>query len=538
MKEKLLLVSLMASTALMASDYGYREFLFDKNEKFISLDETTTVYANYAPAGDRVNIYCMIQGGNLSKTITTDLGTEELKAFDQKELAPLLAMTKEDRIAKYGKGTEKGELHYNDVFRATTMANRATGKYGIGGEFVCKDQSDKQLFSAYQTTGARMPGAHATIPPEFWIVKHKQEPIIDNVSFSAGLGHKESNMLGRTSHDGNSEVIKKKLNEQYPTYASYFDDWNNGFLDKSRKQKLNDNYRMSRSFNFDVSFWLNNSMGELSEVQYFCESKKGKFTKEGKPFRTFLKEFYNDGGKPDRSTFAGNYACTDTSEAFTLELGQYAATIESSFGLDYALIKKGASDISAKTPTNITQQPQIQQEKMDQARQLLNGMFGGTTASEQRPTRNSLAAKMGINMDDMNLVANAIATKAPFGTHQGANISTAIYNGKDSRGCDLVSIDKSVINMPNSKRTYNYKACNGQIIALGETGLPGVPRNQELDPIIAQVKAQCKAYGAYGTQYNNTLISCKALDLNYCNLEISIMQDNKLIEKRIEKTCK
>lgn len=143
-----------------------------------------------------------------------------------------------------------------------------------------------------------------------------------------------------------------------------------------------------------------------------------------------------------------------------------------------------------------------------------------------------------VNQQDAGLIANAVAMKSPFGSQQGANVVTALYNGKDTQGCDLVSLQKSVANMPDSSRTYNYKSCNGQIVALGETGLPGVPRNKELDPIIAQVKNQCKAYGSYGSEYQGTIVSCRSLDVNHCNLEINIMQNGMLIDKRVENTCK
>lgn len=284
-------------------------------------------------------------------------------------------------------------------------------------------------------------------------------------------------------------------------------------------------------------------MPNLAEINYFCESKDGTFLKDGQPFRSFLKQFYLNGGLPvvgfNDSAFKGSYACVNTAEAFTVSLDDFQRKGDSFNTLSYALIKKG---VPSETPTQqASTQPyqNINQNKMAQSQQALSGMLGGMMVSGQNSVaNNSLGSKMGVNMGDMNLVVNAIATKAPFGNQQGANVSTALYNGKDSQGCDLVSIEKSVANIPNSKRVYNYKACNGEVTALGETGLPGVPRKQELDPIIAQVKSSCKAYGAYGTDYHGTVIACKALDTHNCNLEINIMQNGSLIEKRVEKTCK
>jgi hypothetical protein len=163
-------------------------------------------------------------------------------------------------------------------------------------------------------------------------------------------------------------------------------------------------------------------------------------------------------------------------------------------------------------------------------------MFGGMMP--QRGMGSQMAAQsMGVDPTEASLVMNAIATKGPYGSQQGANVSTALYNGKDAQGCDLVALEKSVANMPNSKRVHNFKMCNGQLMTLGETGLNGLPKKGEIDPIITQVKNQCTAYGAFGSQYQDLSISCRALDINRCNLETTVMQNGQMIEKKVENSC-
>lgn len=516
------LLSIIVTTSLLGGDYGFRDYLLDKKTEFIALDESSTVYTGYAPAGGNVASYCLIQGGNLSKSITTDLGTEELKAFNPSDLAPVLAISKADRILKYGQGEENLKLTYNDAFRATAMANRATGKMGIGGMFECKDPSGVKLFTAHQKNG--------TDNVEIWVVEHKPETLVDNVRFSTMLDHKESNMLGVTSYEGKSIEIKEKLSNLYPTYESYFDDWYNGFMTKNRKQKLNSNYRFSGAFGFDTKFWLNSSMGALSEVQYFCEAKNGTFIKDGQLFRSFLKQFYMNGGRPvsdqmlngryvTSSPFEGKYTCSGANEPFTMELNTYKANTSLQFTLDYALIKKG-----------IDTTPSAPMQPVTNNMNTMNSAVGYNTS-----TGNSLSSS------DEKLIRKATILKVPYGEQQGSNITTALYNGTDAQGCHQVALQKTVANMPvnvTPKNTYNYKVCGTQIMALGETGLPGLPRAKEIAPIITQVKNQCKAYGAYGSEYQGSVVSCRALDQNHCNLEISIMQNGMMVDKRVENSCK
>lgn len=512
------LLSIIVTTSLLGGDYGFRDYLLDKKTEFIALDESSSVYTGYAPAGGNVASYCVIQGGNLSKSITTDLGTEELKAFNPSDLTPILSMSKDERILKYGKGEENLKLTYNDAFRATTMANRATGKVGIGGMFECKDPSGVKLFTAHQKNG--------TDNIEIWVVEHKPETMVDNVRFTSMV---HGGFLGE-KREGLSSAIKSDLNAKFPTYESYFDDWYNAFMTKKRKQKLNTNYRFSGAFGFDTKFGLNSSMGQLAEVQYFCEAKNGTFIKDGQLFRSFLKQFYMNGGRPvsdqmlngrylTSSPFEGKYTCSGANEPFTMELNTYKSNGSLQFTLDYALIKKG-----------IDTTPSAPMQPVTSNMNTMNSAIGYSTSTGS-----------ALSPSDEKLIRKATILKVPYGEQQGSNITTALYNGIDAQGCHQVAIQKTVANMPVNvapKNTYNYKVCGTQIMALGETGLPGLPPAKEIAPIITQVKNQCKAYGAYGSEYQGTVVSCRALDQNHCNLEISILQNGMMVDKRIENSCR
>jgi hypothetical protein len=265
-------------------------------------------------------------------------------------------------------------------------------------------------------------------------------------------------------------------------------------------------------------------MGELVEVQYFCEANNGTFTKDGQTFRKFLKDFYHRGAAPtdySTSVFEGTYTCVDAKEPFSLDLKQYKSSGELSFNLSNAIIKKGGAPISQMQPQ---QTPQTMMSQVMGAMGLNSGQSNNSYSSP-----------------DEKLIRKAAMMKVPYGEQQGSNIVTALYNGNDSQGCSMVSLQKTVANMPVNvapKNTYNYKVCGNQIISLGETGMPSVPRNKELNPIIAQVKNQCKAYGVYGSEYQGTVVSCRALDQNHCNLEITIMQNGMMVDKRVENSCK
>lgn len=512
--KKSIVLSIVAVSCAFGGDYGYREHLMNvvKNHSsfgFISLDPTTTVYAGYTSAHGPALNYCLAQGGNLTQTITTDLGTEELRAITDEGMSRILGMSQEQRIDLIKKDKDifnRGEG--NKSFVETSLGNRISGTKA-NGKFECKTPSGQSIYTATLRSGSGK--------VEYWIVNHKPETLLDY------------NPHGRDSDiEGTSDDMKKKILAAYPTYEKYFDSWNNGFFSSDLKQKHNQTYRMTDSFTFDTEFWVGGSMKDLADVETFCEAQGGAFNKDGVSFKTFLKQFYLNGGHATdgmgSSPFIGHYSCSGSKEPFTVELDTYKALQQTTFMISYALIKKG-EDATANAASKG------------------NGFFtGGATAQMeqalQTPAKIQMIDAGNISQQDAGIITSAVSMRAPIGSQQGANAVTAFYNGKDSQGCDLVSLQKSVANMPNSSHIYNYKSCNGQISALGETNMPGVPRKKELDPIIAQVKDQCKVYGAYVSEYQGTTISCRTLDINHCNMEINIIQDGKLINKQVENTCK
>lgn len=480
-----------------------------------------------------------MQGGNMTGTLTTDLGTEVIKAIDDEALAKYKNMSVDERKALYFK--DGFDLKFNQTYSATFRGNNYKGKHALKVPYECKAPSGERIFTAKVFSGVEN--------LDHWMVEHKPAPMIDYVPVGMGglFGEKTVNT---------SDSIKKEMIKKYSGYEAYFDDWNNGFLEKNNKQKLGTNYRMRNTFNFMRKFETLESMSKLADVNFFCEATGGQFIKNGKPFRTFLKEFYMNGADPISynmtSPFKGSYACINAKEPFVMELDQVKSDNQIDVRLDYALIKKGAPDnqvISNNFVSNVVQvssnqvqQPVVnnanngQNEVMNTMMQKFSGMFGGMMP--QRGMGAGMAAQtMGVDQNDANLIVNAVASKAPYGSQQGANISTALYSGKDGQGCDLVALEKSVVNMPNSKRVHNYKICNGQIVTLGETGLSGIPRKAELDPLIAQVKKQCKAYGAFGSQYQDITVSCRTLDANHCSLETTIMQNGTMLDKKVENSC-
>jgi len=503
-------LSIAVSVSLFGGDYGYREFLLDKKEQFIALDEISTVTSGYMPSDAAVVNYCLIKGGNMYGTFVTDLGKESIQAIGNEDYVKLQSMSFEQRKDAYFK--KQLDLKYTPEYSATLRGDNYKGKHARGVQYECKNPSGTNLFSAIVSAGV---GNY-----DHWIVEHPKEQVYDNANYIVGVGLKDSNMLGQTFYEGTSIDIQKKLAQQYPTVNSFFDDWNNGFLERNNKQKSNEGYRMLDSFDFDRKFGLTRSMGELTEVQYFCEAHNGTFTKDGQSFRKFLKDFYKGGAVPadfTTSPLEGTYLCIDSKEPFSLELKGYKPTIESKFNLSYALIKKGAN-------TSVVAQPKM--------------VMNPTERTFNTPISSSDSF---LSQSDEKLIRKTTVLKIPYGEQQGSNVATALYNGMDAQGCHLVALQKTVANIPVNvapKNTYNYKVCNGQITALGETGMPGVPRAKEFNPIIAQVKNQCKAYGAYGSEYQGTVVSCRTLDQNHCNIEITIMQNGMMVDKQVENTCK
>ena len=315
-------------------------------------------------------------------------------------------MSKEERITKYGKsGDYDRKLNKNFV-----DTDNGTGHNGV---YECKLPDGQKIFSATQGFGN-------------WAVKHNKEQIIDRVFYTTYVGNKDANLMGYTMRKGKSTDIKAKLDAEYSTYESFFDDWQNSFLSRNKKTKQGQNYKFYETFMFDKSFQLQNSMGELTETQYFCEAKHGDFYKDGKSYREFIKDIYEKGTAYEQNTFKGTYACVNTPEAFTLTLDRYTVTQEmpKNFFMDKAIVKKGASKDDLKI----------------------------YVVNENK-----------ISDFDIFLLDSALYLKRPVSKQNGLTVETAVYDGKDAQGCDLLYLEKHITTIPNSSKTFNYRSCNGNI---------------------------------------------------------------------------
>ncbi len=484
--KKTLLLSAALSASLLAGEYGFRDYLTDYFKKnggsmdYTSLDDRTTVLKHDGVINGTMDKYCVLAGGTLYGKMKHDLGEEQLPSHDAELISSYASMTKDERAGKLLSDSRVGGLFLTSEEKAFTANLKNFSS------LECKLPNGNILMSG-------------KIKGQSLIVEHKPEALSDFIWFN-----------GRAAGNETSNEYKKRMMISFPSYESYFNTF-------KATHKMADSYRINDKINQKKIVTGFSSLGDIGEMNLFCEANGGSFTKDAVPFREFLKGVFNkngwsvfaDSANKVTSPFSGNYSCNGGKAEFSVLLeNPYVWNNGDTIVFGYSKISKGrdAIQISGKNST------------------------GG---SAPQPGNSGT--------EEEQIILQISSSKVPFGKLVGANVISGYYNGTDAQGCDMVSLQKTVANMPVNKArkdTYNYKVCNGQVIALGETGLPGVPRSKELDPIIAQVKTQCKAYGAFGTEYQGTIVSCRTLDQNHCNLEINIMKDGKLIDKRVERTCK
>lgn len=405
-----LTVASVFTSGVFAGEYGFRDFLVNQNTKFMSINETSTVLTSNSI--NDIGTYCVIQGGNIEGSVTTRLGTSGIKLYTDDEINKLQSMSKSERIAKYGSSFNR---NFNQEFTDKLKT------YDMDDKFECKLPSGQIAFSALKRSA---PKHYA------WIVEHSKESMEDNAYYAVFTGNKDANFMGYTTRKGRSTEIKKTLNSEYPTYTSLFNDWQNGFMDRAKKTKQGDNYEFNKTFMFGYSSDLASMMNELEETQYFCEAKNGEFLKDGKSFRGYIKDFYLTNRGVNKDTFRGTYVCQNTPEAFTLTLDNYMPKNgdQNNFYMSDAVIKKGAN----------------------------------STAKIVSTMRNTVAEK-GMTPFEMGLVYQAVTQKSSIARKNGLALETAVYEGKDSSGCDLAYIEKHIVTIPNSSETFKYKSCNGEI---------------------------------------------------------------------------
>jgi hypothetical protein len=399
-------VASILTSSVFAEDYGFRDYLANNDINFLSANDKTTILLTRGIK--EVGTYCAIEGGNINGILTTRLGTSNINLYTDEEANKLQSMSKSDRIAKYGNSFD---TNFNKEFTDKLKT------YDMGNRFECKLPSGEVVFSALNRTHA-------------WIVEHGKEKIEDRVFYAVYTGNKDANFMGYTTRKGRSTEIKKTLNSEYPTYNSFFDDWQNGFMDRAKKTKQGDNYEFGKTFMFGYDPNLGSMMNELQETQYFCESKNGEFLKDGKSFREYLKDFYLKNTSVGQDTFRGIYVCQNTPEAFTLSLDGYYPKRGDNFNfyMDDAIIKKGANSI--------------------------------TNASTTRNT----VAKKGMDGFDVGFIKQVIAEKTTMASTIGITMRTGVYEGRDANGCDLAYMERHIVTIPtNSSEIFKYKQCNGDL---------------------------------------------------------------------------
>lgn len=139
-----------------------------------------------------------------------------------------------------------------------------------------------------------------------------------------------------------------------------------------------------------------------------------------------------------------------------------------------------------------------------------------------------------VNREEIRKLAKTTAmTMTPAVKKIGTNIYTSYFNGRDYQGCSLVSVVHTVEAM-KGERVYNYRICDNLEFA-GRTQAPaGTYNNHQLESTTIE---NCKIYGYSTTADNLIKIQCRTLDINRCYLELTVLKDNLVLEKRIVNTC-
>ncbi len=414
----ILALSTLATTSLLGADYGYREYLSDKQVPSIAFDNNSTGYISYAPASNTAFIYCAIQGGNVVIKATSEMGTQEYQAFNEDDIKAVQAMSKDERIAKYGRGHERLRLQMDKDFKKYIAMDRAQGRPMMAGNYECRLSSGETTFKLHQNA--------ITTNTELWVVEHNNEPISEYTDFRVSLALKDSNYLGATEMKGPSKELYTKINNNYKDYNSFFDDWDNSFITKRLKNKIGDNYSFQDNFTFNKEHSMRDSMAELAETEYFCEAKGGNFIKGDMPFREFLKQYYLKGYAANPATFEGEYTCENTPDSFTLNLKGYYHDAGSYYKMYSAVVKKG---IHKQAVTPIPKEGTLESLDAMQKKYILN------TSSDHHPHSYQI----------------------------GLETITSIFDGNDEKGCDLVSLEKHIKDVHGSSKMFKYRVCNKEI---------------------------------------------------------------------------
>lgn len=134
---------------------------------------------------------------------------------------------------------------------------------------------------------------------------------------------------------------------------------------------------------------------------------------------------------------------------------------------------------------------------------------------------------------DEQLALDVAARKTNVLKVSGVQQYTGLYNGTDSNGCDLVTIEKnwdSTLPKPRID-TSNYRVCNGKISNISDTMVENAPKG--IDPFIKLVAKVAQKKGSAEMDYQGYQLKAQALrDKDKCRVEVKILKGINLIEIR------
>lgn len=120
----------------------------------------------------------------------------------------------------------------------------------------------------------------------------------------------------------------------------------------------------------------------------------------------------------------------------------------------------------------------------------------------------------------------------------GAREYVGIYNGKDNKNCDMVTVKKdwNVERKESRKDTYNYSICEGVIAKSSETPIESLPDG--IDAFSQKVARTAQKIGSADADYQGYTIKTRALrDKDQCSVEVKILKDINLISNKVVNGC-
>jgi hypothetical protein len=119
--------------------------------------------------------------------------------------------------------------------------------------------------------------------------------------------------------------------------------------------------------------------------------------------------------------------------------------------------------------------------------------------------------------------------------HGNGYVLEGIYNGRNARGCHLVSVQKRWT-ISGFVDIYNFVICNSVITTAKESPLemPDVPKE-----LIFKAAKSAQRYGISSAGYFDYRIKANALrDRDMCLVEIKVLKGIALMQRKIVDACK